>query len=138
LDSVLLYEDEKGPVTAKTYGGTSWSSIIQSKISKAQKINGLLNVFGVYDHTNNRMWTHSYRRKAAGKQFLDFVKRIVDQKYDFSIKQIFLVIDNASIHKSNKVKETIAKCHPRIHLVFLPPTRLPELNLIEVRWCGCT
>jgi hypothetical protein len=136
LDSVLLYEDEKGPVTAKTYGGTSWSSI-QSNISKAQKINGLLNVFGVYDYTNNRMCTHSYRRKTAGKQFLDFVKR-VDQKYDFSIKQIFLVLDTASIHKSNKVKETIAKCHPRIHLVFLPPTRLPELNLIEVRWCGCT
>ena len=88
-------------------------------------------MFGVYDHTNNRMWTHSYRRK-TGKQFLDFVKR-VDQKYDSGIKQIFLVLDNASIHKSNKVKQTIAKYHPRIQLVFLP-TRSPELNLIEVRW----
>ncbi len=42
-------------------------------------------------------------------------------------------MDNASIHKSNKVKQTLAKSHPRIHLVFLP-TRSPELNLIEVRW----
>ena len=42
-------------------------------------------------------------------------------------------MDNVSIHKSNKVKQTIAKYHPRIHLVFLP-TRSPELNLIEVRW----
>src|SRR6185437_4029801 len=33
----------------------------------------------------------------------------------------------------NNVKQTIAKCHPRVHLVFLP-TRSPELNLIEVRW----
>jgi transposase len=88
-------------------------------------------VFGVYDYTNNQMWTHGYQRK-TGKQFLDFVKR-VDQKYDSGIKQIFLVLDNASIHKSNKVKQTIAKCHPRMHLVFLP-TRSPELNLIEVRW----
>ncbi len=77
------------------------------------------------------MWTHGYKRK-TGKQFLDFINR-VDQKYDDNIKQIFLVLDNASIHKSNKVKQTIAKCHPRIHLVFLP-TRSPELNLIEVRW----
>jgi transposase len=130
VDSVLLYEDEKGPVAAKTYGGSSWSSI-QSKVSKAQKIKGILNVFGVYDHTNNKMWTHSYRKK-TGKQFLDFIKR-VDQKYDDSIKQIFLVLDNVSIHKSNKVKQTIARYHPRIHLVFLP-TRSPELNLIEVRW----
>ena len=100
-DSVLLYEDEKGPIVAKTYGGTSWSST-QSKVSKAQKTKGILNVFGVYDYTNNQMWTHGYKKK-TGKQFLDFIKR-VDQKYDDSIRQIFLVLDNVSIHKSNKVK----------------------------------
>jgi transposase len=79
------------------------------------------------------MWTHGYKQNKTGKQFLDFIKRI-DQKYDNSIKQIFLVLDNnVSIHKSNKVKQTIVRCHPRIRLVFLP-TRSPELNLIEVRW----
>ena len=31
------------------------------------------------------------------------------------------------------MKQTTAKCYPRICLVFLP-TRSPELNLIEVRW----
>ena len=78
------------------------------------------------------MWTHGYRKRTEGKQFLDFIDRI-DQKYDNNIKQIFLVLDNVSIHKSNKVKDTIVKHHSRIHLVFLP-TRSPELNLIEVRW----
>lgn len=115
---------------AKTYGGTSWSSI-QSKVSKAQKTKGILNVFGAYDHTNNQMWTHGYRKK-TGKQFLDFIKR-VDQKYVSNIDKIFLILDNISIHKSNKVKDTIARHHPRIQLVFLP-TRSPELNLIEARW----
>jgi transposase len=88
-------------------------------------------VYGVYDYTNNHIWTHSYKKK-TGKQFLDFIKR-VDQKYDDGIKQIFLVLDNVSIHKSNKVKAVLSKYHPRIQLVFLP-TRSPELNLIEVRW----
>jgi len=77
------------------------------------------------------MRTHAYKQK-TGKQFLDFIKR-VDQKYDSNVKQIFLILDNVSIHKSNKVKETLARHHPRIQLVFLP-TRSPELNLIEVRW----
>ena len=77
------------------------------------------------------MFTHGYRKK-TGKQFLDFIKR-VDQRYDSNVQQIFLILDNVSIHKSNKVKETLARYHPRIHLVFLP-TRSPELNLIEVRW----
>lgn len=87
---------------ARTYGVTSWSSITRSKILKAQKVKGILNVFGVYDHTNDQMYTHSYKQKTS-KQFLDFIKRI-DQKYDDSIKHIFSVLDNVSIHKSNKVK----------------------------------
>ena len=88
-------------------------------------------MFGVYDYTHNQMLTHGYKRKTS-KQFLDFIKR-VDRKYDNTIKQIFLVLDNASIHKSKIVKEILARYHPRIHIVFLP-TRSPELNLIEVRW----
>ena len=84
-------------------------------------------MFGIYDHTNNQMRTHAYKQK-TGKQFLDFIKR-VDQKYDSNVKQIFLILDNVSIHKSNKVKETLARHHPRIQLVFLP-TRSPDLNLI--------
>ena len=57
-----------------------------------QKIKGILNTFGVYDHTNDQMYTHSYKNK-TGDQFLDFIKR-VDRKYDSSVKQIFLVLDN--------------------------------------------
>ena len=67
------------------------------------------------------MWTHGYKKK-TGEQFLDFIKR-VNKKHDNSIKQIFLVIDNISIHKShksNKVKQTLARYHPRIQFVFLP------------------
>jgi transposase len=77
------------------------------------------------------MFTHCYKKKHA-KQFLDFIRRI-NSLYDSSIKRIFLVLDNISIHKSKKVKETIDRYYPRISLVFLP-TRSPELNLIEVRW----
>jgi hypothetical protein len=47
----------------------------------------------------------TFLQKEDRKTFLDFMKRL-DQKYDDSIRQIFLVLDNVSIHKSNKVKET--------------------------------
>ena len=57
----------------------AWCSV-QTKIEKSQKIKGILNIFGVYDHTNDQMYTHSYKYK-TGKQFLDFIKR-VDKKYD--------------------------------------------------------
>jgi len=127
---VLLYVDEKGPITAKTHGGTSWSSV-QVKVEKAQKISGILNVFGAYDHTNDRMHIHCYQKK-TGKQFVDFLKRL-DRTYNDTIQNIFLVLDNLSVHKSKKVKEQMSKLCPRIKFVFLP-IRSPELNLIEVRW----
>ncbi len=128
---MLLYVDEKGPVTAKTHGGTSWSSV-QVKVEKAQKINGLLNVFGAYDHTNDKIHVQCYKRK-TGKQFVDFLKR-VDKRYDDkNIQNIFVVLDNLSAHKSKMVKKEISKDCPRIKFVFLP-VRSPELNLIEVRW----
>ena len=57
------------------------------------------------------MYTHSYRKK-IGKQFLDFIKQI-DQKYNSDIKQIFLGLDNISIHRSKKEPETIQKYYPR-------------------------
>jgi hypothetical protein len=86
---VLLYEDEKGPITAKAHGGLSWSSV-QVKIEKAQKIKGLLNVFGAYDHTNDKMHVQYYKKK-TGKQFVDFLKR-VERRYDKDIQNIFLYL----------------------------------------------
>ena len=60
---------------------------------------GILNVFGVYDLTNKQKWIYGYQRK-TGKQLLNHKK--IDQKYNDSIKQKFLVLDNPSIQKSNK------------------------------------
>ena len=127
---MLLYVDEKGPVAAKTHGGTSWSSV-QVKMEKAQKIRGLLNVFGAYDHTNDKMHVHCYKRK-TGKQYIDFIKR-VDRRYDKNIQNIFLVLDNLSVHKSKRIQKELSNYCPRIKFVFLP-VRSPKLNLIEVRW----
>ena len=88
-------------------------------------------MFGIYDYTNDRMLTHCYQQKKSN-QFIDFIER-VDSFYDLNIKRIFLVLDNASIHKSKKTKEALSKHYPRITLVFLP-TKSPKLNVIEVRW----
>ena len=94
-------------------------------------------MFGVYDHTNNQDVDTLVQTKDRRKTILDFINR-VDQKYDSNVKQIFLILDNASIHKSNnKVKETLARHHSRMHLVFLPTIRSPELNLIESDGYGC-
>jgi DDE superfamily endonuclease len=126
---MLLYVGEKGPITAKTHGGASWSSV-QVKVEKAQKTKGTLNVFGAYDHTNDKMHVHGHKRK-NGHQFVDFLKR-AEKGYDLAVKNIFVVLGNlSSVHKSKKVRKEMARHCPRIKFVFLP-VRSPEINLIEV------
>ena len=48
----------------------------QAKIEKAQKVKGILNVFGVYDHTDDTMFTHCYKNKTSD-QFIDFIKELI-------------------------------------------------------------
>ena len=65
---------------------------------------------------------------------MDFIEKVELLFYhDSNIKNIFIVPDNASIHRSKKVIDRLKSYDPRISLVFLP-VRSPELNLIEVRW----
>ena len=59
--------------------------------------------------------------------FIDFIKR-VDSRYNSSIKTIFVVLDNASIHRSKKTRNAIVHNYPRIVLVFQPPYFPPEYN----------
>jgi len=127
-NSVLLYVDEKGPITAKTHhGGTSWSSV-QVKVEKAQK-KGLLNMCLVrmIIQIIRCTCTQCYKRK-TGKQFVDFIKRI-DRRYNGkNIQNIFVVLDNLSVHKSKRVQKEISKCCPRIKFVFLLPVHECQQN----------
>ncbi len=91
---MLLYVDEKGPVTAaKTHGGTSWSSV-QVKIEKAQKIKRILNVFEVYDLTNDKIHMYNAIKGRQGRNSLSTLKKRIDRRYHENVQNIFIVIDN--------------------------------------------
>src|SRR6478736_3384906 len=55
------------------------------------------------------------------------------RRYDENIQNVYVVLDNLSVHKSKKIKDGISKYYRRLKFVFLR-VRSPELNLIEVRW----
>jgi transposase len=91
----------------------------------------ILNVFGVYDNANNQILTHGYKKHKTSNSSWILLNELTESMMTM-MKQIFLVLANATIHKSKIVKEILFR---NIHeyLVFLP-TRTPELNLIELRW----
>lgn len=61
--------------------------------TKAQKTKGILNVFGAYDHTNNKMWTHGYKQKTGKHKTLSnyypnfqSLRNMISQYYRIEIR----------------------------------------------------
>jgi len=64
----------------------------------------------------------------------DFIISIFN-KFIKNIKEkTFVVLDNASIHKSKKFKENIKRWENQGLYLFYLPTYSPELNKIEILW----
>ncbi len=49
-------------------------------------------MFGAFDYINDKMHVHCYRNK-TGKQFVDFLKKVIeDMRKIFKISLLFLII----------------------------------------------
>lgn len=67
--------------------------------------------------------------KINGEQVVNFLQKLEEENSEK--ERIYLICDNASYHKSKKVKEYLV--NTKIELVFLPPYS-PNLNPIERLW----
>ena len=77
--------------------------------------------------TQKFYWKKS--NKANSSQFIWFLTQLRQRTPE---KQIIIILDNATIHKSKKVRRYL-KRHKQIHLFFLPPYS-PEYNPVEIFW----
>ena len=77
--------------------------------------------------TRKFYWKKS--NKADSSQFIWFLTQLRQRTPG---KHIIIILDNATIHKSKKVR-TYLKKYKQIHLFFLPPYS-PEYNPVEIFW----
>jgi len=77
--------------------------------------------------TQKFYWKKS--KPSDSKYFLQFLTQLNQRT---SNKQIVIILDNASIHRSKKTKEFLRR-HKNIHLFYLPPYS-PEYNPVEMFW----
>lgn len=68
-------------------------------------------------------------KKSNSKVFCEFLSQI---RTKFPGKQIVIILDNASIHKSKETKAYLTRWS-QIHLFYLPPYS-PEYNPVEIVW----
>ena len=85
-------------------------------------------MFGCLNLKKRRFyWKQS--KQSDSKSFCSFLTQL---RQRFPGKQIILILDNASIHKSKYTRQYL-KCRPQIHLFYLPPYS-PEYNPVELIW----
>ena len=91
--------------------------------------NPWLALFGSLEFpTGEGIYTLHERKRAL--EFINHLQRLIDTD---SRAFWFVVLDNASAHKTEHVQAFAAQHHQRLELVFLP-TYSPHLNLIERLW----
>jgi len=124
----LFYFDESGFSNASNipYG---WSPIGEPLTINSSNHNKRFNVLG-FLNKNGKF----YYEIAETTVTSDKIIEIFDKFAETLTKQTIVVLDNASIHKSNKIKENIEKWEKKGLILFYLPPYSPQLNAIEILW----
>ena len=97
-----------------------------------------INVLGFMNRANDLFYypvIGSVNSETVIEAFEDFATKMGDSKYSSNDRYTVVMVDNASIHTSQKFREKIADwmIEKRLIVCYLP-TYSPELNLIEILW----
>lgn len=128
LNEVILFMDSVHPTHNSVYSKI-WTDIGIPRWILSNTGRNRLNISGAYNPVEKDaviVETPSVNEQTT----ILTLEKCLEKYHDKKIITIYL--DNASYHKSKKVKEFIAK-HPEINLSYLPPYS-PNLNLIERLW----
>jgi transposase len=126
--TVVLCQDELGPVAVKTYPGGELTEKYAS-FEPDYGRRGKCWTFGLFNVNDGHVLTHQAPAR-NGKEFVCSLEAMLNYYND--AKRIIIILDNLSVHHSNAVKLAL-EAYPHVELVFLP-TKAPWLNLIERFW----
>jgi transposase len=97
------------------------------RLEHEYKRGGALHVFAAFDTRTGKVYARTARRKHQ-EEFIPFLAQL-QREIPSSVTRIYLVLDNASIHKGKRVQTWLAT-HSRFTCHFLP-THCSWMNQIE-------
>lgn len=126
----LIYLDESG-FSGNLPVNYSWIKIGKEKCIEKINDRGIkVNSLGMFNYAKGDFSWTTTQNTIDSDMFIGLFELA---KSDYKIPT-FIVLDNYSIHKSNKVKVKIKEwAKENLFLYYLPPYS-PELNLIENKW----
>jgi transposase len=123
----LFYGDETH-VSSEGYVPYGWQ-FPDEKVSILVEKGYKINIFGLINRENTCFWAST--EESINSLF------VMEQLEDLSLKikkETFIVLDNASVHKSKLLLERIPFWQKRGLFLFYLPTYSPELNIAETVW----
>ncbi len=114
--SVVLFLDEKGPITVKRYGGYRWTTEKRLILPKHQKTRWKFYLLAVYDLFQGRVrWKFDdHETSVEFIAFLRQIRRWYPQQY------ILIVLDSDTIHPQKSGESRREMRRLQIHWLSLP------------------
>ncbi len=126
--SIDLYYGDESKVCEKGYVPYAWQ-FHDEKLSIPSTHGQSLNCFGLLTRTNDLIFSTTQKPINT-----DFVIEILETLSLKIKKSTVIVLDNAKIHTSRKIKERLKYWQNRgLYIFYLPPYS-PHLNIIERLW----
>jgi transposase len=129
----LLYVADETAIKVEANNRRTWSPIGHPPLIEKNGLRDGLKLIGAteiskkYDSIAD---VYPYNTSITSDNFIVFLQHLLDLNQN---KKIYLVLDNAKIHKSNVVKAFQKGNKKRLELIYLPPYS-PELNPQENVW----
>jgi transposase len=129
----LLYVADETAIKIESNNKRTWSPIghppliEKNGLKDGLKLIGATEVSKQYDSIAD---VYPYSTSITSDEFIVFLQRLLDINPD---KKVYLILDNAKIHKSSTVKAFQEGNKKRLMLIYLPPYS-PELNPQENIW----
>ena len=106
-----------------------WQKRGETKLLPAQRTRGIT-ILGILNYAKSDFEGNAYEGAANS----DCVIQVLDDFSQRLERKTVIVLDNASIHRSNKVMDCLGKWRNRGLFLQFIPAYCPELNLIEILW----
>lgn len=126
-NSVVLSLDEKTQIQAleRTQMPLPMRAGRAATHTHDYKRHGVVDLYAALEVANGKV-THELTKSHTSKDFIHFMEKVVREHPE---KQLHVILDNSSSHKSELVGEWMKK-HPRVHFHFTP-TSASWLNQVE-------
>ena len=124
-----LYYADESHICTEGYVPYGWQFRDEDIFVPSQKI-ARLNIFGMTTR-DNRYEGFTSRESITADKVADFLDRM---SFRQKTRNIVVVLDNASVHRSSTIKEMRPIWESRGLFLFYLPTYSPHLNIAETLW----